>query len=1296
MRRVGWGFFVVLVGGLMSGVAAAQTVRAGDVTLSADTLSVAEGGTIQGFVTFHGKTGGTVRARVVALRDESTAVFRERSGPSNMDYDVAPAFLRESAYVLVEHRGSGDGGRIGFTLLVNDDDLLEDAETLTLRVQNIQNIGTEDTGQSFWGAHRTENRLTYTIPGNDGTEASLRDASTTMETPATEGETVNAIVDIHGAHRPFSSVVEFAISGTVTTADYEVITRELAPVLRFDPNTEMGSIQLYSGQNARGIPIRLLNDGVSDDDETLVVTLTGHPSYEFSATPQTFRITDASDTAPVLDPATQPDQTYTTGTPIANLVLPAATGGNGDITYTLAPAIATAIPGLAFDADTRVVSGTPTAATAAVTLTYTAADNDATTTAADTDTLTFSITVMVPPAVVVTPAVTISTTTLAVDEGGDSASATYTVVLTTDPGGAVTITPSVAPTGHNLTLTPSGALEFTSSTWNIAQAISVAAATDTDAIDDIATISHAVSGYGSVTAADVLVQVADSDANDTAPVFDPATQPDQVYTVNVPIDDLVLPVATGGNGGKTYALATTAVPGLAFDPDTRTLSGTPTAVADAVVLNYRAADADANLANDDAARLTFRVTVLAAPVVLLSPPSLTVNEGGRPGIYTAVLTAAPPSGENVIIAAVVDLRDPLTISPSPPELTFDSGNWNVPQAFTVTAIADASFDDERVIVTHTATGGGIDPGLSDVSIARLTVTLRVRDLPAGVTITPPTLAVNQESTERYTVTLNAAPTGGGNVMIRPISGDTSVATVSAPLVFSAANWETPQRVEVRGVSGGTARITHAVTHGGNYNGVPAGAVAVTVSETVTDHAADALNRVILPEVTRAMSDRQIGAIARRVGQARSGAGGIDSPGGYSVAAWAAEAMRAGANNGNEFDGKALLGASDFVLPLGAADGGGMLDAGAAMWGGGEFLQLGGKSGNIEWDGDLLSVNAGIDGKLQSDLLAGLMLSWNEARVGYIDDTTDTRERGDYDLDMVSVHPYIGTSMMDGRLDWWATLGFGSGDLEIRNKTNNTSVTSDVTLQMLGVGGNSRLLARGDGELRLRAEAFTTRTEVEGSKSSNRRLSELKADARRVRVALQARKAGVTVGGGLLEPSMELGYRYDGGDGETGGGIEVGGALRYINTERGLTLEGYTRALMSHSGDYDEIGLGGHMRLAQGADGQGLSLSLTPGYGSAGKAYGGGAEEIWQNGLSDDTETDLQAHLNARVGYGLPATAFMLTPYGEMALGEEVQNYRLGLSWGLGALFDLNLVGEREESDSVGVEHAIWLKGEMRF
>ena len=49
------------------------------------------------------------------------------------------------------------------------------------------------------------------------------------------------------------------------------------------------------------------------------------------------------------------DQTYTTGRSVT-LVLPAASGGNGPLSYTLRPTI----PGLTFDAEERTLSGTPT------------------------------------------------------------------------------------------------------------------------------------------------------------------------------------------------------------------------------------------------------------------------------------------------------------------------------------------------------------------------------------------------------------------------------------------------------------------------------------------------------------------------------------------------------------------------------------------------------------------------------------------------------------------------------------------------------------------------------------------------------------------------------------------------------------------------------------------------------------------------------------------------------------------------------------------------------------------------
>ena len=67
--------------------------------------------------------------------------------------------------------------------------------------------------------------------------------------------------------------------------------------------------------------------------------------------------TPASPVAPLRFQGSVDDQTYATGGPIT-LVLPAASGGNGPLSYSLRPTI----PGLTFEADERTLSGTPPAA----------------------------------------------------------------------------------------------------------------------------------------------------------------------------------------------------------------------------------------------------------------------------------------------------------------------------------------------------------------------------------------------------------------------------------------------------------------------------------------------------------------------------------------------------------------------------------------------------------------------------------------------------------------------------------------------------------------------------------------------------------------------------------------------------------------------------------------------------------------------------------------------------------------------------------------------------------------------
>jgi len=127
------------------------------------------------------------------------------------------------------------------------------------------------------------------------------------------------------------------------------------------------------------------------------------------------------------------------------------------------------------------------------------------------------------------PGVTVSSTSLSVGEGAE---ATYTIVLNAAPSGSVTVTPASSDTDA---ATVSAALTFTTGNWNAAQTVTVTGVEDdnADASDESVTVTHAVSGYGSVTtAASVAVTVDDNDLSASG-IFISVKEPDQVQEVMV-------------------------------------------------------------------------------------------------------------------------------------------------------------------------------------------------------------------------------------------------------------------------------------------------------------------------------------------------------------------------------------------------------------------------------------------------------------------------------------------------------------------------------------------------------------------------------------------------------------------------------------------------------------------------------------------------------------------------------------------------------------------------------------------
>ena len=176
-----------------------------------------------------------------------------------------------------------------------------------------------------------------------------------------------------------------------------------------------------------------------------------------------------------------------------------------------------------------------------------------------------------------------SPTSLTAAEG---ASGAYTVRLATLPTGTVTVT--VGGAGGDVTVdTNSGSpgnqntLTFTTSTWNTAQTVVVAAGEDDDTANDSATLSHSASGggYGSITG-NVAVTVTDNDTANNAPTV-ATVIPDQPATAGTAFS-YAFPANTftdADNATLNYSATQgddSALPGwLTFTEASRTFSGTP-------------------------------------------------------------------------------------------------------------------------------------------------------------------------------------------------------------------------------------------------------------------------------------------------------------------------------------------------------------------------------------------------------------------------------------------------------------------------------------------------------------------------------------------------------------------------------------------------------------------------------------------------------------------------------------------------------------------------------------------------
>ena len=499
-------------------------------------------------------------------------------------------------------------------------------------------------------------------------------------------------------------------------------------------------------------------------------------------------------------------------------------------------------------------------------------------------------------------------------------------------------------------------------------------------------------------------------------------------------------------------------------------------------------------------------------------------------------------------------------------------------------------------------------------------------------------------------------------------------------------------------------------------GSPANATITLAGESSKTRYARVM-RTLLPQAAVAMTDATVGAISNRIdnvgSQGNLSLAGVNVLPSASVAAQerSADAISWASRDQTtrNISSAQLMDGSSFVMTLadrarlaGAADPSGSNPGTAALWGSGDYRNLAGSRNALTWRGDLVSLHLGADLVALPELVAGVAVARSLVGFDYTDRTNPRTVTGTFETDLLSVHPYASWTPVFG-LGFWATGGVGWGGVGI---DDNLDVRRTSTTRLLtgALGGSSRLLSvdglipGGATALRLKGEGFVTQALAE----ENGPIVAQDVGVQRVRLALEGSHEQRGLWGSILTPALEVGLRHDGGEAAQGAGLELGGELRYVQPELGLTVEGRGRVLTTHRAATEEWGVGGKIQLELGADRQGLSLSLAPSLGVAAS----GTHTLWQQGvvlgsplgLPSSGVTDVTSRLDAQADYGLLAMGGqgMLTPYGGFSLaGRAGRDYRAGARLETDT-FNLSVEGMRSERDSGAVDHGLTVQGAVRF
>ena len=340
----------------------------------------------------------------------------------------------------------------------------------------------------------------------------------------------------------------------------------------------------------------------------------------------------------------------------------------------------------------------------------------------------------------------------------------------------------------------------------------------------------------------------------------------------------------------------------------------------------------------------------------------------------------------------------------------------------------------------------------------------------------------------------------------------------------------------------------------------------------------------------------------------------------------------------------------------------------------------GQDGALALNGDVRSTMFGADYS-KGRMITGVSLSHTRGLGSYAG-----VDSGRMTSAVTGLYPWVGYKASE-RVTVWTVGGYGAGGLML-NPGAGAPIETGLSMAMAAGGGRGEIIGDGDGfALAVKADALWVGTRTKAVSGPGGKLKASNAAVSRLRTAIEGSQK-MTIGRRIaLSPSVELGIRQDGGDAETGRGMDLGAGVVFADGVTGLSVDLRIRRLLMHQAEgFAESGFSISVAYdPRPSTPLGFNARVAPGWGTDTMS---GAEGLWgretMGGVGHDYLMGGGNRLDAEAGYGLALGSRLVgTPRVGMRASAYGRDYRVGYAVSAleqGAVrLQLGIDAERRES-----------------